>query len=271
MNPPAIGVTIAGAAGKMGQALLQAIPQQPALVLRGALVASHSPWIGQTVEKQWNLETPSIQYTADLAIAMAQANVLIDFTTPIATRQYLTFCQQQRKALVIGTTGLTEAIQQQIAQVAQHIAILTAANFSLGVQLLYQLATLAASHLGQESDIDIIEHHHRHKRDLPSGTALELAKQVAQAADFSWPTCRQMLQEGIFTGRQPQTIQMVSVRSGEKMGEHTIQFTTATEQLTISHQANSRQAFAQGALQAAQWLAQQPPGLYRLSDIVPVP
>jgi 4-hydroxy-tetrahydrodipicolinate reductase len=263
-----IGVAIAGAAGRLGRALIQLLQQNTAVRLQGALVSPASPWAGQDAGALIGGDPLGILLTTDASEALTNAAVLIDFTTPSATLRHLELCRQQGKAIVIGTTGLDANAQRQIAQAAQHIAVLQSANFSLGVQLLYQLAVHAARVLGEESDIDIIDKHHRHKRDAPSGTALALGEQLATALGLGWPACQDTVQFGLSEERSAKKIQFASVRSGETVGEHSVSFTLAEEQLTITHQATSRLAFAQGAVRAAHWLAHQPAAHYTLQDLL---
>lgn len=267
-SPIPIGVAIAGATGRMGRALIQVLQQSTTARLQGALVSPTSPWIGQDAGRLVGIDSLGITLTATLSEALSNAAVLIDFTTPSATLHHLDHCRQQGKALVIGTTGLDANAQKHIAQAAQHIAILQSANFSLGVQLLCQLAVNAARVLGEESDIDIIDKHHRHKRDAPSGTALALGERLANILGLPWPACWDTVQPGLSAGRDAGKIQYASVRSGESVGEHCVSFTLAEEQLTITHQAMSRLAFAKGAVRAAQWLVHQPAAHYTLQDLV---
>lgn len=267
-SPIPIGVAIAGATGRMGRALIQVLQQSTTARLQGALVSPTSPWIGQDAGRLVGIDSLGITLTATLSEALSNAAVLIDFTTPSATLHHLDHCRQQGKALVIGTTGLDANAQKHIAQAAQHIAILQSANFSLGVQLLCQLAVNAARVLGEESDIDIIDKHHRHKRDAPSGTALALGERLANTLGLPWPACWDTVQPGLSAGREARKIQCASVRSGESVGEHCVSFTLAEEQLTITHQAMSRLAFAKGAVRAAQWLVHQPAAHYTLQDLV---
>jgi 4-hydroxy-tetrahydrodipicolinate reductase len=263
-----IGVAIAGAAGRLGRALIQVLQHSTTVRLRGALVSPTSPWVGQDAGKLVGVEPLGVILTTNVSEALSKAAVLIDFTTPSATLHHLELCREHRKAIVIGTTGLEDNTQKYISQIAQHIAVLQSANFSLGIQLLYQLAMSAALVLGEESDIDIIDKHHRHKRDAPSGTALVLGEQLANTLGLIWPTCWDTVKSGLSVGREAGKIQCASVRSGETVGEHSVSFTLAEEQLTITHQAMSRLAFAKGALRAAQWLAHQPAAYYTLQDLI---
>ncbi|WP_253307006.1 4-hydroxy-tetrahydrodipicolinate reductase [unidentified bacterial endosymbiont] len=267
-SPVPIGVAIAGASGRLGRALIQVLQQSTTARLQGALVSPNSPWAGQDAGKLVGVEPLGVILTTNVSEALFKAAVLIDFTTPSATLHHLERCRQQGKAMVIGTTGLEDNAQRLIAQTAQQIAVLQSANFSLGVQLLYQLAASAARVLGTESDIDIIDQHHRHKRDAPSGTALALGERLANTLGLEWPGCLDTVPPGRSTGRAAGKIQFASVRSGETVGEHRVSFTLADEQLSITHQAMSRLAFAKGAVRAAQWLVHQPAAHYTLQDLL---
>lgn len=263
-----IGVAIAGATGRMGRELIQVLQQSTTARLQGALVSPTSPWAGQDAGRLVGIDSLGITLTTKVSEALSNAAVLIDFTTPSATLHHVDLCLQHGKALVIGTTGLDADAQKHIAQTAEHIAVLQSANFSLGVQLLYQLAVTAARVLGAESDIDIIDKHHRHKRDAPSGTALALGERLAHALKLPWPACSDTVRSGVSEGRKVGKIQFASLRSGEIMGEHRVSFTLAEEQLSITHQAMSRLAFARGAIRAAEWLVHQPAAHYTLQDLL---
>lgn len=263
-----IGVAIAGATGRMGRELIQVLQQSTTARLQGALVSPTSPWAGQDAGRLVGIDSLGITLTTKVSEALSNAAVLIDFTTPSATLHHVDLCLQHGKALVIGTTGLDADAQKHIAQTAEHIAVLQSANFSLGVQLLYQLAVTAARVLGAESDIDIIDKHHRHKRDAPSGTALALGERLAHTLKLPWPACSDTVRSGVSEGRKVGKIQFASLRSGEIMGEHRVSFTLAEEQLSITHQAMSRLAFARGAIRAAEWLVHQPAAHYTLQDLL---
>ena len=239
--PPLLRVVLIGVTGRMGQALLRAAPHFPGLLITGAIAAPASLALGRDAGELAGLGRTHLTVTADLAAALAQADVALDFSSAAAAAAHLAACRAARRPLLLGTTGLDAA--------ARDIALLVAPNTSLAVALLTELAERAARALG-EYDADILEAHHRTKRDAPSGTALALA---------------QALRRG--RGNEAE-IPIASLRAGDLVGEHTVLLSGPGEQLSLTHRAYDRDIFARGALTAALWLASRPPGRYAMRDFL---
>lgn len=247
-------VALLGAAGRMGQAVLEAAAAHPDIRITAALVRAGSPSLGQG--------SHGLSYSSDLKAALGQADVLLDFSVPESTLDALEACIAAGKPLVTGVTGLDEAQKARLREAGKHIPVLAAPNMSLGVALLSRMAEQAARVLGQDFDIEVSEAHHRHKKDAPSGTALALAEVMARARDAG-PVDKSLDRKG---ERQPGSIGFSVVRAGDIVGEHTVLFAGAGERLELSHRAQSRATFAHGALRAAGWIAGKPAGSYTLAD-----
>ena len=204
----------------------------------------------------------------DLSAVVDEFDVLIDFTHPSVTLDNLAVCRQAGKAMVIGTTGFTEDERQQLDSAAQDIPIVFAANFSVGVNLCLKLLDTAARVLGDDADIEIIEAHHRHKVDAPSGTALRMGEVVAAALDRNLADVAVYGREGQTGARERETIGFATVRAGDVVGDHTVLFAAEGERVEITHKASSRMTFAKGAVRSVQWLKDKPAGLYDMQDVL---
>lgn len=245
-------VAVAGAGGRMGRALVDAVLADDHLTLVAALDVKGSSSIGEAVGKT--------KVTSELG-AISQADVLIDFTRPEGTLAHL----KHARAMVIGTTGFTEEDKGSIAEAAKRMPIVMAANFAVGVNATYKLAEVAARILGDAYDVEIVEAHHRHKVDAPSGTALELGEIVARALhkkDFVFG------RKGVIGERQPTQIGFHSVRGGDIIGEHTVIFAGTGERVEVTVRSQSRTTYAQGALRAVKFLKGKAPGLYGMADVL---
>jgi 4-hydroxy-tetrahydrodipicolinate reductase len=245
-------VAVAGAGGRMGRALIDAVVADGELSLIAALDVKGSSAVGESVGGS--------KVTTDLN-AISQADVLIDFTRPEGTLAHL----KHARAMVIGTTGFTEEDKGSIAEAAQRIPIVLAANFAVGVNAAYKLAEVAARILGDAYDVEIVEAHHRHKVDAPSGTALELGEIVARALkkkDFVFG------RKGVIGERQPKQIGFHSIRGGDIVGEHTVIFAGTGERVEVTVRSQSRTTYAQGALRAVKFLQGKAPGLYGMADVL---
>ena len=203
-----------------------------------------------------------------LAGAVGRFDTLIDFTTPVATLAHLALCRTHGKRLVIGTTGLDAAGRDQIAAAGADIGIVFAPNMSVGVNLCFTLLELAARVMGEDADIEILEAHHRHKVDAPSGTALRMGEVIAQTLGRNLAEVAVYGREGRTGERDRRTIGFETIRAGDVVGEHTVWFATEGERVEITHKASSRMTFARGAVRAAQWLAGQPAGVYDMQDVL---
>ena len=267
----AIRIAVAGASGRMGQMLIEAVGQAGDLQLSGALDVTSSPAIGREAGVLLGLaNTPNI--TADLAIGLAGAQVLIDFTRPEGTLAHLAACRELGVNAVIGTTGFSEAQKAQIAEHAKHIAIVMAPNMSVGVNVVFKLLDMAARALSEGYDIEVIEAHHRHKVDAPSGTALKMGEVLAEALGRDLKDCAVYAREGFSSPergeRDPSSIGFSSIRGGDIVGDHTVLFAGTGERIEITHRASSRAGYAQGSLRAARFLAGKTSGLFGMDDVL---
>ena len=263
----AIRIAVAGASGRMGQMLIEAVGQAGDLQLSGALDVTSSPAIGREAGVLLGLaNTPNI--TADLAIGLAGAQVLIDFTRPEGTLAHLAACRELGVNAVIGTTGFSEAQKAQIAEHAKHIAIVMAPNMSVGVNVMLRLLDQAARALAQGYDIEVVETHHRHKVDAPSGTALAMGETLAHALGRELKDCAVYAREGITGERGASTIGFASVRGGDIVGDHTVLFAGTGERIEITHRSTSRANYAAGSLRAARFVMRSAPGLYGMDDVL---
>lgn len=260
-------VVIAGASGRMGQALLEGIFADDELRLHGAIDRADSPRIGHDAGEQFGRVT-GVKITADVASALAGADVLVDFTRPEASMEYLAICERTGAKLVLGTTGFSAEQKQQIAAAAQKIAVVFAPNMSVGVTLLIDLVQAAAKVLADGYDVEIIEAHHRHKVDAPSGTALRLGEAAASALGRDLQTCAVYGREGVTGERDANTIGFATVRGGDVVGDHTVLFAGIGERVELTHKASSRATFALGALRAAKYLADRQSGLFDMQDVL---
>ena len=260
-------LAIAGVSGRMGRALLEAIATDTDCALAAAIDRPGSPLVGQDAGVLYgDVSGVTVVDRAEATLGNAQA--LIDFTRPEATLTYLDVCVATQVPIVIGTTGFDDVGTSRIEAAARHIPIVFAPNMSVGVNLLMKLAELAAQVLDEGYDIEIIEAHHRHKVDAPSGTALGLGRAVARTLKRNLATCAVYGREGTTGERAPGTIGFATVRGGDIVGDHTLLFAGIGERIELTHKASSRATFTQGALRAAKWLQGQPPGLYDMRDVL---
>jgi 4-hydroxy-tetrahydrodipicolinate reductase len=260
-----IRAVIIGAAGRMGQALTRVAAEFPDLRLVGAITAAGSPVLGRDLGQYAGIAPLGITLSADLASALRNADVAIDFSRPEASAANLAACRAAGTALLIGTTGLRPLLSEsEQSEAARQIALLVAANTSLGVTLLMELVRQAASALPAEFDVEILETHHRMKRDAPSGTALALGQVAATARG----TALDEIAADRAGPRRPGAIGFAVSRGGDVVGEHEVRFLGPGEQLVLAHRATDRAVFARGAITAALWLAQQPAGRYEMRDIL---
>lgn len=265
-NP--IRVAIAGAGGRMGRQLIQATAELDGIVLGAAFERMGSTLIGADAGEVAGIGNNGIIIMSDLSAQQKQFDVLIDFTRPEATLTHLAFCRQYQKKMVIGTTGFDEESKTKIYEAAKEISIVFAANFSVGVNLLLKLLEKAATVMGDYSDIEIIEAHHRYKIDAPSGTALAMGETIANTLGRDLKQCAVYCRQGQTGERPKDAIGFATVRAADIIGEHTAIFADIGERIEITHKASSRMTFANGAVRAALWIAQQPIGLYDMRDVL---
>ena len=263
----ALRIAVAGASGRMGHMLIEAVRASSDLQLCGALDIPASPAIGQDASAFLGA-TSGVSITSDLHAGLAHAQVLIDFTRPEGTLAHLAACRELGVKAVIGTTGLNDEQKAQIAEFAKHNAIVLAPNMSVGVNVVLKLLEVAARALKEGYDIEIIEAHHRHKVDAPSGTALKMGEVVAAAVGRDLKDCAVYVREGVTGERDPSSIGFATVRGGDIVGDHTVLFAGTGERVEIRHQATSRANFAQGSLRAARFLADKATGQYDMNDVL---
>ena len=260
-------IAIAGATGRMGQMLIEAVRADDMLRLSGALDRADSPAIGQDAAAFAGQHT-GVAITADLRQGLQGAQVLIDFTRPEGTLAHLAVCRELGVHAVIGTTGFSDAQKAEIAVIAQDIAIVMAPNMSVGVNVTLKLLEMAAKALSTGYDIEIIEAHHRHKVDAPSGTALKMGEVIAGALGRDLKDCAVYAREGVTGERDPSSIGFATIRGGDIVGDHTVLFAGTGERIEITHKSSSRATYAQGSLRAARFLAAQPRGLFDMFDVL---
>ena len=267
MKKHAVRIIVAGAAGRMGRTILSAAHQDPEIQIAGAFERSDSSAVGHDVGELIGLKS-NVPVHPDIRECISSGDVIIDFTQPEATLHHLEVALKAKKGLVVGTTGLPHAIIQKLRTAGRKIPIVQAPNMSIGVNLLFRLASLVGETLDQRYDIEIVEEHHRHKKDAPSGTALELARILAQARKVSLESSVVYGRKGLTGERKRGTIGIHAVRGGDVVGNHQVSFISEGERVELIHKASSREAFAQGALVAAKFLAKKRLGFYNMQQVL---
>lgn len=261
-------IAVMGAAGRMGRTLIEAVQQAPGAGLTAAIDRPDSTLVGADAGELAGLGRVGVVVSDHLEKVIDEFDVLIDFTHPSVTLNNLEVCRKAGKAMVIGTTGFTVEERQRLVEVAREIPIVFAANFSVGVNLCLKLLDTAARVLGDEVDIEVIEAHHRHKVDAPSGTALRMGEVVANALGRDLQKVAVYGREGQTGARARETIGFATVRAGDIVGDHTVLFAAEGERVEITHKASSRMTFAKGAVRAALWLEGRTAALYDMQDVL---
>jgi len=260
-------IAIAGASGRMGRMLIEAVRAADDCELAGALDVASSPAIGSDATAFLG-HASGVKVTDDLKAGLKNARALIDFTRPEGTLAHLQVCRELGVAMVIGTTGFTEAQKAEITAAARDIAIMLSPNMSVGVNVTMKLLEMAAKALATGYDIEIIEAHHRHKVDAPSGTALKMGEVIAGALERELKDCAVYERYGHTGERDPSTIGFATIRGGDIVGDHTALFAGIGERIEITHKSSSRVTYAQGSLRAVRYLAGRKPGLYDMFDVL---
>ena len=260
-----INIAVAGAAGRMGRSLISACNESTACQLTAAIEHSDSSFLASDAGELAGLGSSGVKIVDTLSVNF---DTLIDFTRPDATLKNLDYCVANKKNIVIGTTGFTDEQKQQISKASETINVVFAPNMSVGVNLCFKLLDIAARVLGDEVDIEVVEAHHRHKVDAPSGTAIRMGEVVADALGRDLKECAVYGREGISGERNRKTIGFETIRAGDIVGDHTVMFADIGERVEITHKASSRMTFANGAVRAATWLNDQPAGLYDMQDVL---
>ena len=263
-----IEVVVAGAAGRMGTRIVALLQETPGLRLAGALEAAGHPALGRDAGEVAGVGHLGVPIAPDAAGALDPDRVLVEFSVPEASIEHLRLVARTGARAVIGTTGFTAAQRAEIADLAKRAAILVAPSMSVAVNVAFSLLTTMAKALGDEYDVEITETHHRFKKDAPSGTALRMAEIVAEALGRDLNKVAVYSRQGLPGERTRREIAVLSLRSGDVVGEHTVSFGTLGERLELTHRAHSRDTFARGALRAVRFVAGRPPGLYSMQDVL---
>ena len=263
----ALKIAVAGAAGRMGRMLVEAVAAADDCRLSGALDIAGSPALGSDPLAVLG-RSSAVRVSADLRVGLAGADVLIDFTRPEGTLAHLAVCRELGVRAVIGTTGFSDTQKAQVAEHAKHIAIVMAPNMSLGVNLVLRLLDVAGRALASDYDIEVVEAHHRHKVDAPSGTALAMGEVLARATGRQLDKVAVWGRHGLTGERDPAAIGFSVIRGGDIVGDHTVLFAGTGERIEITHKSSSRATYAQGSLRAARFVAGRAPGLYGMNDVL---
>ena len=261
-------IAVVGASGRMGLCLIKAAALAKNAELAAAVSRPDSLAIGRDAGELAGISVVGVKVVDNLAAVVDQFDVLIDFTRPDASMAFIEICREAGKKLVIGTTGYSDAQKALISEAAKDVAIVMAPNMSVGVNLSLKLLALAAKVMGDYTDIEVIEAHHRHKVDAPSGTALRMGEVIAETLGRDLKDCAIYGREGNTGERDRKTIGFSTIRAGDIVGEHTVMFADDGERVEITHKATSRMTFANGAIRAAIWLADKDSGLYDMQDVL---
>lgn len=261
-------IAVVGAGGRMGKSLVEAVSKSEGLRLGAATERPGSSLLGTDAGELAGVGSLDVPLSDSLEAAADRFDVVIDFTSPAATMDHLAICRAHGKRMVIGTTGLSDEQQGSLDAAASEIGIVFAPNMSVGVNLCFKLLDLAARVLGDDVDIEIIEAHHRHKVDAPSGTALRMGEVVANALNRDLRSCAVYGREGVTGERDTKAIGFETIRAGDIVGEHTVMFAALGERVEITHKASSRMTFAKGAARAAGWIMRRDAGMYDMQDVL---
>lgn len=261
-------IAITGAAGRMGKTLIEACQQAEGCELSAAVERPGISLIGADAGELAGVGTLNVTLVDDIASVVDDFDTLIDFTSIESTLNNLQVCKENKKHIIIGTTGFSDEQKQIIKDAAEQTSVVFAPNMSVGVNLCLKLLEMAASVLNEDYDIEIIEAHHRHKVDAPSGTALRMGEVVADTLGRDLNECAVYGREGHTGVRDPQSIGFETIRAGDVVGEHTVMFATDGERVEVTHKASSRMTFAKGAIRAAKWLQARDKGLYDMRDVL---
>lgn len=263
-----IRIAVIGAAGRMGKTNIEAITQAEGVELGAAIVEADSSLLGADAGELAGVGKLGVSLVGSLVEVKDDFDLLIDFTSPASTLQNLAFCAEHGKQMVIGTTGLTDDERAELSSYGDKMSLVFASNMSVGVNLCFKLLYMAAQALGDDYDVEVIEAHHRHKVDSPSGTALSMGEVLADALGRDLKACAVYGREGQVGARPQKEIGFATVRAGDVVGDHTVLFGTEGERVEITHKASSRMTFAKGAVRASRWLAGKPNGVYSMQDVL---
>jgi 4-hydroxy-tetrahydrodipicolinate reductase len=263
-----MNIAVSGAAGRMGKRILALAHENPECTISGALEFPQSPFLGMDAGEVAGIGHLGIPITSDVNEVLAKCDVFVDFSAPAATVAHVEAAAKLGKAIVVGTTGFSDDQKAALVEVGTHTRCLVAPNMSMGVNLLFKIAESVARALGPEYDVEIVEAHHRMKKDAPSGTADKLAHIIAEALGRDLKTVGVYGRKGQVGERTSHEIGVMALRGGDIVGEHTVMFVTGGERIELIHRAHSRDALAKGAVRAALWLVGQPKGVYDMQDVL---
>ncbi|MBI0425737.1 4-hydroxy-tetrahydrodipicolinate reductase [Psychrobacter sp. NG27] len=263
-----INVGVIGAGGRMGRMLIEAVQNNPQTMIKAAIERQGSSLVGADAGEVAAVGRLDVQIVDDLQAVISDIDVLIDFSLPDATEKNMQICAEHGVAMVIGTTGFNEQQEQVLAKASEQIAIVYAGNYSTGVNLSLKLLGMAAKAFGNDADVEVIEAHHKHKIDAPSGTAYMMAEAVAEARGQNLKDVAVYGREGQTGEREAGTIGIHAIRGGEIIGDHTVMFIADGEVVEITHRARARMTFAAGAVRAATWIIKQEVGQYDMQDVL---
>jgi len=261
-------VIIAGAGGRMGSRLISLVKTSDSFMLTGAVESKGHPAVGHDAGEVAGCGRADVTITDDLSGLLEEGEVVIDFSVPSATMSHARAVTRRRRAIVIGTTGFSASDLDELKNLSAQIPCVCSPNMSVGVNVIYKVIAEMAQALGEDYDIEVIEAHHRLKKDAPSGTALKLANILARAMKRDLDRVGVYSRKGMTGERTREEIGIQTIRAGDIVGDHTVLFGTAGERIEVTHRAHSRDTFAAGALRAARWLVKQPPGLYDMLDVL---
>ncbi|MAJ91794.1 MAG: 4-hydroxy-tetrahydrodipicolinate reductase [Legionellales bacterium] len=263
-----VRIGVCGAAGRMGKVILEVCKETEGVEITAAIEHPDSPYVGLDAGAVAGINNLNVKITDSIKNIANEVDVMIDFTLATSIVKNIKECESSNCRMVIGTTGLNDEAQKNIQSAAKNIAIVFAPNMSVGVNLCFKLLETAASVIGKEADTEIVEAHHRDKKDAPSGTAIRMGEIVAEKTERDLKDCAIYGREGISSTRDKNTIGFETIRAGDIIGDHTVIFATAGERVEISHKATSRKNFASGAVRAALWLSEKETGLFDMQDVL---
>ncbi len=263
-----IKVVVTGAAGRMGSRIINVLSGSEGIRLAAAIERKGSPLLGQDAGGPAGIPPTGIMITDNIGEALKAADVLIDFTVPESSLEHIRVCAENRRPIVIGTTGFSKEALEQIKKAAGSIPCILSPNMSIGVNLSFKILAEVAKALGDDYDVEIVEAHHRMKKDAPSGTAIKMAQVLAQALNRNLDEVGVYARKGMIGERSKKEIGIQTVRAGDIVGEHTVFFAGKGERIEITHRAHSRDTFAAGAVRAAKWVVGKKPGMYDMQDVL---
>jgi 4-hydroxy-tetrahydrodipicolinate reductase len=263
-----IKTIVTGAAGRMGSRIINVLSTSEGIALSGGVERKGHALLGQDAGGPAGISATGVKFSDDLAAALKAGDVLIDFTTPETSLEHIRLCAELGKALVIGSTGFTKEQLAVVGTYVQKVPCVLSPNMSIGVNLCFKILEEIARTIGEDYDMEIVEVHHRMKKDAPSGTAMKMAQVLAQAVDRNLEEVGVYARKGMIGERSKKEIGIQTLRAGDIVGEHTVLFAGKGERIEITHRAHSRDTFAAGAVRAAKWVVGKKPGLYDMQDVL---